>query len=107
MVSSWPWIVVIDIDGEKIITFDPKAGAVADAPSTAASEITSAPLGPMAPLPVDDCPEDVGAPLLGLALLTEPLDGPDTPLAAAALPVDRPDDTCDPLLGSAPEPPPL
>ena|SRR5580658_1420810 len=84
------------------MTFEPNAGAVREAPSTAASETTSAPLAPTVPLPVD-CPEGATVPL---PPLEEPVEGPREPLAAAPLPLDAvPDDGADPLPDGAPEVP--
>jgi hypothetical protein len=95
--------VVIDIDGEKIMTLEPSAGAVMEAPSTAASEITSTPLALTVPLPVD-CPEAATVPLP--PPLEEPVEGPREPLAAAPLRLDAvPDDGTDPLPDGAPEGP--
>jgi hypothetical protein len=41
------------MEGEKTVTFGPNIGAVTEAPSIAASEMTSAPLALTVPLPVD------------------------------------------------------
>jgi hypothetical protein len=92
--------VVIDIDGEKITTFEPNAGAVTEAPSIAASEITSTPLAPIVPLPVD-WPEGARVPLP--TPLDWPVEGPSEPLAPAPPAPDAPDDGDDPLADGAPD----
>ncbi len=82
------------------MTFGPNAGAVMEAPSTAASETTSAPLATV-PLPVD-CPEGATLPLP--TPLEDPVEGPREPLAETPLLLDVvPDDGADPLPDGAPE----